>query len=315
MTGRRDAASNGAGPSLEGRFLDLESPVELSRYRLGNIRIHYVEAGHGQPILFLHGNPTSWYLWRNILPTAARHGRAIAIDLMGHGLSDKPNVAYTFEEHAAVVRGVIEALGLRDVVLVLHDWGGPLGFHYALATQGNVRGIAAMETFPWPLRWDDFPLPFRLAFRAFRFPPLGFVLLQVLNLFVERVLPATTARPGAISQEALDRYRSFYPTIASRKSIRRWPAMLPLDRSEPTYAVIAEIERRLPTLGIPLLWLRPTPGAITTPERIRWLEAHVPGVRVRDVGRGGHYIPEEVPEAIARALDTWLPSVARGARV
>lgn len=301
-----------AAASLPGRFLDLEPPSALAAYHLARVRIHYVEAGEGRPILFLHGNPTSSYLWRNILPAAARHGRAIAIDLMGHGLSDKPDVAYTFAEHAAVVRGVIEALALRDLVLVLHDWGGPLGFHYALEAPGNVRGIAAMETFPWPLRWEDFPLPFRLAFRAFRVPPLGFVLLQVLNLFVERVLPATAATPGAISPETLEQYRAFYPTVASRKSIRRWPAMLPLDPPEPTYAVLAEIERRLPTLGVPLLWLRATPGAITTPARIRWLEERVPGVRIRDVGRAGHFIQEEVPDAIARELAAWLPTLGKG---
>lgn len=298
-----------AAVSAPGRFLDLEPPSALAAYHLTRVHIHYVEAGEGRPILFLHGNPTSSYLWRNILPTAACHGRAIAIDLMGHGLSDKPDVAYTFAEHAAVVRGVIDALALRDLVLVLHDWGGPLGFHYALEAPGNVRGIAAMETFPWRLWWKDFPLPFRLAFRAFRTPALGFLLLQVLNLFVERVLPATAATPGAISPQVLAKYRAFYPTVASRKSIRRWPAMLPLDRSEPTYAVLEAMERRLPTLGLPLLWLCATPGAITTPARLRWLKENVPGVDIRDVGRGGHFIQEEVPEAIARELDAWLPTL------
>ncbi|MCC7196382.1 MAG: haloalkane dehalogenase [Gemmatimonadaceae bacterium] len=292
-----------------GRFLDLEVPPELAKYDLGRVRIHYVEAGEGRPILFLHGNPTSSYLWRNMLPAAARHGHAIAIDLMGHGWSDKPNIAYTFAEHAAVVRGVIEALALRDLVLVLHDWGGPLGFHYALETPDNVRAIAAMETFPWRLWWKDFPPPFRLAFRAFRVPALGFLLLQVLNLFVLRVLPATAAVPGAISPEALAQYRAFYPTVASRKAVRRWPAMLPLDPAEPTYAVLEGIERRLPTLDVPLLWLRATPGAITTPARLRWLEEQMPGIEIRDVGRAGHFIQEEVPDAITRALNVWLPTV------
>ncbi len=290
---------------FESRYVDLPRHGLLA-WGLPRLRLHYVEVGQGRPILFLHGNPTSCYLWRNILPAAARHGRAIAIDLMGHGLSDKPEVAYTFEEHAAVVRAAVEALELRDVVLVVHDWGGPLGFHYALSTPASVRGIAAMETFPWPLRWEDFPPSFRLAFRAFRNPPLGYLLLQVMNLFVERVLPAAVATPGALSPDALARYRSFYPTVASRKSIRRWPAMLPFDARDSTYGAVIEMQRRLPSISFPLLWLRATPGAITTPARIRWLESNVSGVCIRDVGRGGHFIQEEVPEAISRELDAWL---------
>lgn len=291
---------------FETRHLDLPLPGPLASYDLPRLRLHYVEVGEGRPILFLHGNPTSSYLWRNILPAAARHGRAIAIDLMGHGLSDKPNVAYTFSEHAAVVRAAVEALELRDVVLVVHDWGGPLGFHYALSAPANVRGVAAMETFPWPLRWQDFPPAFRLAFRAFRNPAVGYLLLQVVNLFVERVLPAAVATPGAVSPEVLAHYRSFYPTIASRKAIRRWPAMLPFDTRDSTYDVVREMERRLRSVPFPLLWLRATPGAITTSARIHWLESNVPGVRIRDVGRGGHFIQEEVPEAIARELHAWL---------
>lgn len=291
---------------FESLYVDLPRRGPLASYGLARLRLHYVEIGKGRPILFLHGNPTSCYLWRNILPAAARHGRAVAIDLMGHGLSDKPDVAYTFEEHAAVVRAAIEVLELRDVVLVVHDWGGPLGFHYALSAPGNVRGMAAMETFPWPLRWEDFPPAFRFAFRAFRNPALGYLLLQVMNLFVERVLPAAVATPGAISAEALAHYRSFYPTIASRKSVRRWPAMLPFDARDATYGIVTEMERRLPSISFPLLWLRATPGAITTPARLGWLESNVPGVQIRDVGRGGHFIQEEVPEAISRELDAWL---------
>jgi pimeloyl-ACP methyl ester carboxylesterase len=295
---------------FESRFLDLPAWGPLVGYGLPRVRLHYVEEGRGRPILFLHGNPTASYLWRNILPAAAQHGRAIAVDLLGHGLSDKPDMAYTFDEHAAVVRAAVEALGLRDLVLVLHDWGGPLGFHYALAAPGNVRGVAAMETFLWPLRWDDFPRGFRLAFQAFRNPVLGYLLLQVMNLFVERVLPAAVATPGAISPEALAHYRAFYPVIASRKAVRRWPAMLPFGERDETFEVISEMERRLRAISFPLLWLRATPGAITTPARIDWLQSNVPGVQVRNVGRGGHFIQEEVPDAIARELVSWLGRLA-----
>ncbi len=287
-------------------YLDVEAPDELGAYGLTRLRIHYVEAGTGRPVLFLHGNPTSAYLWRNILPAVARRGRAIAIDLLGHGLSDKPPIRYTFEEHAAVLRRVIETLNLKDLMLVVHDWGGPLGFHYALNSRGNVRGVVAMETFPWMLSWSDFPPGFRLLFRAFRAPGLGYFLLQTLNLFIEGVLPRAVASPGAITPETLAVYRSFYPTAASRKSIRQWPLLLPLDPGDRSSAILRDVERRLPSLEVPLLWLEAEPGAITTPARLKWLAKNVPNPAIRKIGRGGHYVQEEVPDAIASEIVAWM---------
>lgn len=287
-------------------------PLLRQRYGLASVRLHYVESGQGQPILFLHGNPTSSHLWREILPAAGRHGRAIAIDLIGHGRSEKPAIRYDFDEHAAVLEAAVEALDLGGAVLVLHDWGGPLGFHHALTSPEPVRAIAAMETFPWRLDWRDFPVAFRLAFRAFRAPRLGNLLLQRLNLFVDRVMPATAASARGISPEALAMYRSFYPTAASRRAVRRWPTLLPLDGTEPTAEVIDFIEARLPALKVPLLWLAAQPGAITTAARIRWLQENVPGVTVRRIGPAGHYVQEEVPDQIVRELDAWLPGVLAG---
>lgn len=295
------------GFPFEGRFLDIPAAVVPSLGGRGHVRIHYAERGQGTPILFLHGNPTSSFLWRKLLPTAARCGRAIAFDLLGHGLSEKPDIAYTFEDHAAVLAAVADALEIDDAVLVLHDWGGPLGFDFALRHPGRVRAVAAMETFPWRLSWSDFPRTMRWAFRLFRAPVVGALLLQHGNLFVERVMPATAVRAGVFPPEVLAVYRSFYPTAASRRSIRRWPQMLPLDDGEPTYARLAELEAALPLLRVPLLWLYATPGAITTPARLEWLRKQVSQVELRHVGSGGHYLPEEAPEEIAAILDDWLP--------
>lgn len=292
--------------SVKARELTITAPAELQAFGLTRLEIHLVESGRGDPVLFLHGNPTSSHLWRNVLPVVASRGRAIAIDLLGHGLSQKPDIPYTFDIHSAVVRTVVETLELKNVLLVLHDWGGPLGFRFALENRGLVRGVVAMETFPWPLRWADFPPAFRLLFRAFRTPVLGRLLLQNLNLFVEKVLPAAVASPGAISAETLAVYRSFHPTVGSRRSIREWPRQLPLDPRDRSSASLRRIERGLPGLGVPLLWLWAEPGAITTKARLRWLEESVPRLTLRSVGKGGHYIPEEVPEAIAREIVAWM---------
>jgi haloalkane dehalogenase len=294
---------------FESQFLDIPAAAIPSLGGRGQIRIHYVERGEGTPILFLHGNPTSSFLWRKVLPTAARHGRAIAFDLLGHGLSEKPDIAYTFADHAAVLAAVADALAIDDAVLVLHDWGGPLGFDFALRHASRVRAVAAMETFPWRLSWSDFPPAMRLAFRLFRAPVVGALLLQHLNLFVERVMQATAVRAGTFPPEVLAVYRAFYPTAKSRRSIRRWPQMLPLDENEPTYERLAQLEAALPLLAVPLLWLHATPGAITTPARLDWLRKQLPQIELRHVGSGGHYLPEEAPEEIAAILDDWLPRV------
>lgn len=298
------------GTSPENRFrsrhLTITAPAELQAHGVSKVQIHLVESGSGDPVLFLHGNPTSSYLWRDILPVVASRGHAIAIDLLGHGLSDKPDIPYTFDIHSAVLRAVVRSLGLTNVLLVLHDWGGPLGFRFALEHRELVRGVVAMETFPWPLDWADFPPAFRLLFRAFRTPIIGRLLLQNLNMFVEKVLPVAVATPGAMSAETMAVYRSFHPTVASRRSIREWPRQLPLDPRDRTSASLRKIERGLPGLGVPLLWLWAEPGAITTKARLRWLEEAVPRVTLRGVGTGGHYIQEEVPEAIAGEIVAWM---------
>lgn len=299
----------GPSPEVEvpSRFVELRDVALPSGSHLTGLRLRVLEAGQGPPVLFLHGNPTGAYLWRNVMPSAARHGRALALDLMGHGLSDKPPVAYTYDDHYAVLQSAIEVLAPGERLhLVLHDWGGFLGLHWASEHRERVRSIVAMETFAWPMAWKDLPAAGRLAFRAFRAPGLGALLLQGLNLFVRGVLPAAVADRGAFSREALRRYREFYPDWSSRRSVRRWPQHVPLDSETATWDLAARLERRLPELGLPILWLAAEPGLIVPAERIAWLRERVPGLEVRSIGRGGHFVQEEVPEAIAAELDRWL---------
>ena len=133
-------------------------------------RIHFIEQGHGEPILFLHGNPTSSYLWRNIIPHAASVGRAIAMDLVGMGKSDKPDIEYRFVDHYRYVEGFIEALGLKRLTLVTHDWGSGLGFHYATQHEANIKSLAFMEAVLFSRPEEP---PDGTAFRNFRTPNVG----------------------------------------------------------------------------------------------------------------------------------------------
>src|SRR3954464_10797213 len=179
-------------------------------------RMHYVEEGEGPSVLFLHGNPTSSYLWRNVIPHVSGGARCIAPDLIGMGRSDKPDIDYRFVDHARYLDGFIEALGLGDVVLVLHDWGSGLGFHWARRHADRVRGLAFMEAILAPVSsWDAFPEGARQMFQAFRTPEVGWDLICKQNVFVEQALPGSVVRK--LSDEEMDAYRAPFPDEASRK--------------------------------------------------------------------------------------------------
>ena len=159
---------------MESQTISADFPYTSYYVDVKGARIHYVEEGSGDPILFLHGNPTSSYLWRNIMPHVQGHGRCIAMDLIGMGKSDKPDIGYSFFDHSKYVEDFIEQLGLQNITLVIHDWGSALGFHYAMRNERNVKGLAFMEAIVLPIpSWDDFPAEMRQTFQAFRTPDVG----------------------------------------------------------------------------------------------------------------------------------------------
>jgi len=286
-----------------------EFPFESRYVEVLGSRIHYIEEGRGRTFLFLHGNPTWSYLWRNVVPPVAERARCVALDLPGFGKSDKPDIGYRFQDHFRYVQGFINALGLRDMVLVGHDWGGALGFAYALRHRDNVRGIAFMETFPFVSRWEDFPPGFRLGFRMFRTPVVGRFLIMVLNVFVNRILPA--AVHGALPREVLENYRKPFPTIRSRYPIYVWPNELPIEgRENEAFREIKKIEESLPSFEFPMLLVRATPGAVIPEAKAEFLKKRISDLTVSNIGNGLHYLQEDNPEGIARAILEWAS--ARG---
>ena len=156
--------------------------------------MYYEEHGDGNPVVLLHGNPTSSYLWRNVIPELTGQARCLAPDLIGMGRSGKPDIAYRFADHARYLDAWFEELEVDDVTLVGHDWGGALGFDWASRHPGRVRAIAFMETIVRPLTWDDWPAWARDMFQAFRRPGEGEELILDRNLFVESVLPHSVKR-------------------------------------------------------------------------------------------------------------------------
>jgi haloalkane dehalogenase len=164
-------------------------PFESKFIDINGSKMHYIDVGKGSPILFLHGNPTSSYLWRNIIPYLQPSARCIAPDLIGMGKSGKPDIDYTFEDHYDYLEKFIEKLNLKNITLVIHDWGSGLGFHYANKHRDNVKGIAFMEAMVKPLSWKDMPSDMRLPFRMLRTPFIGWLMISVGNIFVKKMIP------------------------------------------------------------------------------------------------------------------------------
>lgn len=273
-------------------------------------RIHYVELGEGDPVLFIHGNPTWSYIWRNILPAVARETgrRGIALDLLGFGRSDKPEGEYSLALHERIIEGFIEQLNLKNIVLVLQDWGGPLGTYYAVHHPEKIQGLALMETFLWDMAWKDLGR-YKIGFKLFR-SPVGYLMIQVMNFFVNKLLPGAVLNTGNLTDEVMRRYREPFPTIPSRKAVRRFPQLIPIE-GEPreSCGFIEEIEQKLPGVTFPVMWIKAAPGTIITENteyRLVALKQRLPQLEVTEFGRGMHYLQEDDPERIVDLLVTWM---------
>ena len=272
-------------------------------------QIHYVEEGSGDPILFLHGNPTSSYLWRNIMPHVQGHGRCIAMDLIGMGKSDKPDLEYSFFDHVKYVDGFIEAMGLKNLTLVIHDWGSALGFHYAMRNESNMKALAFMEAIMMPFAsWEAFPPEVIEALQAFRTPEVGWDMIVNKHMFVEQMLPAMVVRD--LTEAEMDHYRAPYTDPQTRKPLWRWPNEIPI-AGEPAN-VVAAVEaysQNLQQSELPKLLFSSTPGAIITTEMVEWCQQHLSNLKVVDIGPGIHFFQEDNPHGIGTALANWYTSL------
>lgn len=271
--------------------------------------IFYREVGAGPtPMVFLHGNPTSSYLWRHILPVVGTSGRCLAPDLIGMGESGKPDIDYSFADHARYLDAWFDALGLDRVVLVGHDWGGALAFDWAARHPGRAIGIAFTETIVKPTSWEEFPAEARPLFESMRTPVAGEAMVLDQNTFIEQALPRTVAR--GLSEEDLAVYGRPYPTRQSRVPLLQWPRSMPLD-GEPA-DVVARVDAydewlaASPEVPKLLLAFEPGPGAMMNAELVDWCAAHLSALEVEAHGPAGHHTPEDQPEVIATSLVAWL---------
>ncbi|MBW7883608.1 MAG: haloalkane dehalogenase [Caldilineaceae bacterium] len=288
--------------------ISAEFPFASKYIEVFGARMHYIDEGEGDPVLFLHGNPTSSYLWRNIIPYMTPLARCVAPDLMGMGKSDKPAIGYRFHDHARYVDGFIEQLGLTNITLVLHDWGSGLGFHYAARHADNIKAIAFMEALVKPVRWDDFPPDFKMGFRLMRTPWIGWFMISVANIFVTQILPQAIVRQ--LSEEEMAHYREPFQTIASRKPVRQWPCEIPIDGTpHDVQAAVSEYSRWLQETKVSKLLFYGTPGALIDARGLAWCQEHLANLETVDIGRGLHFLQEDNPHLIGAELARWYQTL------
>jgi len=260
------------------------------------------EAGHGAPIVLLHGNPVHSYVWRKVIPLLP--GRVLAPDLIGMGASPKPELAYTYEDHRRELDAWFAAMDLRDAIVVGYDWGGVLALDWASRHEDRVRGVCVFETMLASGRWQDLPPQGQELFRALRTPGVGEQLVLEQNGFLARSLEHGV-RTG-LTDEDRAAYAAPFPDPRSRRPMLQWTRTLPLD-DEPAeiMAVIASNRAWLEATRVAKLLLTFDGGGLSnSPAVVAWANQHM---AVRALGAAGHHAPEDAPEAIADALRAWAP--------
>ena len=286
------------------KAISADFPFESKYLRVHGSKMHYVDEGEGDPILFLHGNPTSSYLWRNIIPYLVPHGRCIALDLIGMGKSDKPNLKYSFFDHSKYVEGFIEQLGLSNITLVIHDWGSSLGFHYAMRHESNMKGIAFMEALVKPMSWSDMPSRNRVGFKLFRTSGVGWFMISVMNMFLTQILPQMIIRK--LSAEEASYYRAPYRTVKSRKPVRQWPREIPIDGDpSTTHEMLADYSKKLQASELPKILFYANPGIIIGTKNRDWCTQNLKNLKSVDIGAGRHFVQEDNPHLIGEELANW----------
>ncbi|MDX1540533.1 MAG: haloalkane dehalogenase [Geminicoccaceae bacterium] len=282
--------------------------IEKKRAEVLGSRMAYVEDGEGEPIVFLHGNPTSSFLWRNVIPHVRHLGRCIAPDLIGMGDSDKLEPSgperYRFVEHRRYLNALLNQLGVRErVTLVVHDWGSALGFDWARRYPDAVKGIAYMEAIVRPMTWDEWPEVIRPIFEGFR-SDAGERMVLEKNVFVERVLPGSILKK--LSNDEMAEYRRpFAEPGEGRRPTLTWPRQIPLGGEPDDVAqIVRDYASWLERSPVAKLFVNAEPGAILVGGQREFCRRWPNQTEV--TVRGSHFIQEDSPDEIGRALADWL---------
>jgi haloalkane dehalogenase len=292
-------------------MISAEMPYNKKFAEVDGKKIAYIDEGQGAPIVLLHGNPTSSYLWRNVIPELTGSGRVIVPDLIGQGDSEKLaarlgadrysfDVAYYYLDQLLLKLGVSE-----DVTLVIHDWGSGLGFHWAKNHPDAVRGVAYMEAIVMPVTWDDWPASAVGVFKGFR-SEKGENLILNRNMFVEAVLPSSVIRD--LGEVEMAHYRAPFATPDDRQPTLNWPRQIPID-GEPSYMVelVSGYGKFMATAVFPKLFINADPGSILVGKQREFCRSWPNQSEVTVAGT--HFIQEDSPEEIGCAVAAWMTSI------
>lgn len=278
--------------------------------------MHYIdEEGEGnETFVLLHGQPTSAYLWRNIIPHLKTRGRVIVPDLIGMGLSDKPSIDYTLSNHIEYTNAFLNNLGIDDVILVIHDWGSVLGFNYAATFPDKIKGIVMMEAVIAPAPADQLPPDFRAVLELSlageegdTTQGTGWRANAIDNLFIEEVLPDLTLR--SLEDEVMSQYRAPYQSAESRKPLWQWPRQVPIIGLGPdeNIAIVQQyFENYLTVDPVPKLFLYCTPGFFGNANSASFFGSALPNFSSTNLGPGLHFVQEDQPHRIGLAINEWV---------
>ena len=273
-------------------------------------QIAYVEMGEGDPIIFQHGNPTSSYLWRNIMPQLQSLGRCIAMDLIGMGdsekLEDKGNMTYSYDTHKKYFDGFLDAIGVEsNATLVIHDWGSALGFDWANEYPQKVKAICYMEGIVQSMEWEDWNEDAKGIFQGFR-SPAGEEMILEKNLFIEAVLPGSILRK--LSDAEMNEYRRPFNDKKSRRPTLDWPRQIPLENDPPEICrIVDSYSQWMAKNNIPKLFINAEPGAILIGKQREFCRTWKNQKEV--TVKGSHFIQEDSPNEIGNAIFDWLKGI------
>ena len=296
--------------TVQGKKQPLAGNVPASHFAsVKCAQMHYYDEGAGDPILFLHGVPTSAYLWRNIIPSLMPHARCVAPDLIGMGKSDKPDIDYRLFDHIAYIDAFIETLGLKNITLVLHGWGSVIGFDYARRYPDNIKAIAFYESYVQPVTdWNQLSLPVQQIATLLDHPGASYRAVMKQNYFVEKILPRSVIHQ--LSEDTMDHYREPFLTLESRKSIWQYVNDLPFGKGpKDVVDLMAQYSIFLQKSTMPKLMLYAVPGFITTMESVAWAKKNLPNIEMGCLDDALHLAQESKPEEFSNILLQWYQGI------
>jgi haloalkane dehalogenase len=271
-------------------------------------KMHYIEDGSGDPILFLHGMPTSCYLWRNIIPYLAPLGRCIAVDLIGMGKSDKPDIGYTIEDHIKYIETFIETLKLKRLTIIMHGWGSIIGFNYAMNQESKCKGLVFYEAYLRPLTTADISLPYLEQISSLK----ADMNLDQMNLtgthYVDKILPQGMMRP--LTDEEMSHYREPFMQKGAERPLRQYLQEMPQGQGKTSVDnLIANYSKKLTQSIMPKLMLYSLPGFITTMTTAIWAKENLPHLEIVEIGEELHFAQESNPSLMGETISVWLHGI------